>query len=173
LPYLQALFKEVLRWHTVACLNLPHMTTRDDVYDGYHIPKGSIVLANLWSIANDPGIYSQPAVFEPNRFLGPSPEMDPHSFVFGFGKRRCPGIELARRSCLFFMAATLIVVDICKARDAAGGESTPSPDFISGTVCHPKPFPCDIRARTDEARALLEAWAEEEDGVGDGSKLKM
>ena len=60
--------------------------------------------------------------------------MDPHSFAFGFGKRRCPGIELARRSCMFFMAATLALVDIHKARDAMGAEVTPVPEFISATV---------------------------------------
>lgn len=86
------------------------------------------------NIANNPDTYSHPAVFEPKRFLGPSPELDPHSFAFGFGKRRCPGIELARRSCLFFMATTLAVIDICKVRDAAGREITPKPEFLPGTV---------------------------------------
>ncbi|VDC01387.1 unnamed protein product [Peniophora sp. CBMAI 1063] len=172
LPYLQAVFKEVLRWHTVACLNLPHMTTRDDIYEGYHIPKGSIVLANLWNIANNPDMYPQPTVFSPGRFLGPSSELDPHTFVFGFGKRRCPGIELARRSCLFFMAATLAVVDIRKARSDAG-EIVPQPEFVSGTVCHPKPFPCDICPRSEDAKVLLESWAEEASVAGDSAKLTL
>ena len=68
LQYLNAVLKEVMRWHSVACLSssesircdihlimkhpsdLPHYTTQDDHYEGYYIPKGSIVLANLWLV---------------------------------------------------------------------------------------------------------------------------
>ena len=32
LPYLHALFKEVLRWHTVACLSEPHTAGLFDLY---------------------------------------------------------------------------------------------------------------------------------------------
>ena len=27
---------------------LPHVATNDDVYDGYYIPKGTIVIGNAW-----------------------------------------------------------------------------------------------------------------------------
>jgi hypothetical protein len=26
----------------------PHVPTKDDVYEGYYIPEGSMVLANAW-----------------------------------------------------------------------------------------------------------------------------
>jgi hypothetical protein len=29
---------------------MPHMATNDDEYDGYYIPKGTIVLGNAWSV---------------------------------------------------------------------------------------------------------------------------
>ena len=29
---------------------LPHMATSDDEYDGYHIPKGTLVLGNAWRV---------------------------------------------------------------------------------------------------------------------------
>ena len=29
---------------------LPHMSTNDDEYDGYYIPKGTIVFGNAWSV---------------------------------------------------------------------------------------------------------------------------
>ena len=48
LPYVDALVKEVLRWNPVAPLGLPHVTFSDDVFEGYHIPKDSILLANIW-----------------------------------------------------------------------------------------------------------------------------
>ena len=27
---------------------VPHLSTKDDVYEGYHIPSGSIVIFNAW-----------------------------------------------------------------------------------------------------------------------------
>jgi len=29
-------------------LGVPHMSTEDDEYDGYFIPKGTIVMGNIW-----------------------------------------------------------------------------------------------------------------------------
>ena len=48
LPYLNALLKEVLRWHPVAPIAVPHRSIADDEYNGYHIPAGTIVIASVW-----------------------------------------------------------------------------------------------------------------------------
>jgi cytochrome P450 len=64
---------------------------KEDVYEGYRIPEGATVIANVFSIARDGDIYPDPLEFRPERFLGPSPQVDPHKFVFGFGRRACPG----------------------------------------------------------------------------------
>jgi cytochrome P450 len=48
LPYVAATVKEVLRWHPVAPMGLPHTSTKDDVCEGYFIPKGSMLFANVW-----------------------------------------------------------------------------------------------------------------------------
>lgn len=48
LPYITAVAKEVLRWQPALPLGVPHFLTEDDVYNGYTIPSGSIVLANSW-----------------------------------------------------------------------------------------------------------------------------
>jgi hypothetical protein len=61
---------EVLRWNPVGPLStfprsfttssrhahefsvgVPHLLDRDDVYEGYHLPKGSIVIPNVWCVA--------------------------------------------------------------------------------------------------------------------------
>jgi cytochrome P450 len=39
----------------------------------------------------DPDIYRDPEKFDPERFLGSDPELDPKLYVFGFGRRLCPG----------------------------------------------------------------------------------
>ena len=48
LPYINAIVKECLRWQNVFTLGLPHRVMEDDEYNGYRIPKGSIVLGNIW-----------------------------------------------------------------------------------------------------------------------------
>lgn len=41
LPYVEALFREVLRWRPPMPLNTAHVATEDDIYNGLHIPKGT------------------------------------------------------------------------------------------------------------------------------------
>ena len=48
LPYVKALISEVLRWHPVGPIGLPHRATKDVHYGDYVIPKDSIIIANLW-----------------------------------------------------------------------------------------------------------------------------
>ncbi|KAK5361817.1 hypothetical protein LTR20_009397 [Exophiala xenobiotica] len=48
LPYVDAVVKEVLRWHPVAPMGLPHTSTEDDICNGYLIPKGAMLFANVW-----------------------------------------------------------------------------------------------------------------------------
>ena len=48
LPYVSALVKECLRWRSVVPIPPPHVSTAEDEYRGYRIPKGSIVVSNVW-----------------------------------------------------------------------------------------------------------------------------
>ena len=48
LPYVAALCKELLRWHPVTPTAFPHAAAKDDVIEGYFIPKGTLVLGNAW-----------------------------------------------------------------------------------------------------------------------------
>ena len=48
LPYITAIEKETIRWHSVAPQGLPHQLKADDVYNGFLIPAGSLVVGNTW-----------------------------------------------------------------------------------------------------------------------------
>jgi cytochrome P450 len=41
LPFVEALYREVLRWKPVLPLGVAHAASADDIYNGYFIPKGS------------------------------------------------------------------------------------------------------------------------------------
>lgn len=72
----------------------------------------------------DERIYSQPDEFFPERFLNLSPEemsrMDPRNFIFGFGRRICPGMHLVNSSIWLLIACMITTLDIQKARDQYG-----------------------------------------------------
>ena len=48
LPYVNAIVKELFRWHVAAPLAFPHLSTVDDEYGGYFIPQGTMVMMNSW-----------------------------------------------------------------------------------------------------------------------------
>ncbi|KAG1880172.1 cytochrome P450 [Suillus subluteus] len=161
LPYCDAVFTETLRWGVPVPLNLPHRLTQPDTYEGMYIPQGSLVFGNIWAIMRDPGLYQDPEVFEPGRWLARDAieeagnERDPRAFVFGFGRRRCPGTHLVESSVWLLITSMLATLDICKARDERGVEIEPVVRFENSVFRTPSPFVCDIRPRSEEALKLI------------------
>ncbi|KAH7253445.1 cytochrome P450 [Fusarium solani] len=170
LPYIDAIVKEVLRWHPVAPMGLPHTSTADDVCEGYFIPKGSMLFANVWHFTHDPEVYDQPMSFKPERFLpdeGKEIAPDPHTFVFGFGRRICPGRILADNSLYLNIAQSLAVFDITRDDQVAQPEIW----FTPGVVSHPEPFKATIMPRSPHHEKLIRSiekvfpWEESDAGI--------
>jgi cytochrome P450 len=46
LPYVNVVIYEILRWRPITPLGIPHAVTQDDEYTGFHIPRGTMLLAN-------------------------------------------------------------------------------------------------------------------------------
>ncbi|KAG2341949.1 cytochrome P450 [Suillus weaverae] len=156
LPYIGALMQELLRWAPVAPQGLPHYATREDVYEGYRIPKGATVIANIFSMSRDEEMYPNPLEFRPERFLGPSPQLDPRKFIFGFGRRACPGLHFAEASLYLNVSCILAAFTIAKPLNARGEEITPPMEFESvGTLWYPKPFKCRFIPRNKDLLATL------------------
>ncbi|RDB28846.1 O-methylsterigmatocystin oxidoreductase [Hypsizygus marmoreus] len=156
LPYIEAVVKEVLRWNPVAPLALPHKATQDDVYEGYHIPAGTILFGNTWGIFKNPDIYASPDDFIPERFLDKVANVpDPRSFAFGYGRRICPGQHLADASLYLAIVSTLSLFDITNAIDKTTGEPiVPVPKYSAGLINHPADFECLIKPRYSETETL-------------------
>jgi len=106
----------------------------DDFYDGRFIPKGSIIFANIWAMSRDPNIFPEPDRFNPERFVEKVDDetarrRDPRVFVFGFGRRRCPGTHLVESFIWLMIVTILAMLDIEKPRDEDGKEIEPDVKF--------------------------------------------
>ncbi|GJF00668.1 cytochrome P450 [Phanerochaete sordida] len=151
LPYITAVMYECLRWRPPLPLSLPHRSTADDEYKGFHIPAGSIVIGNAWAILHDPARYPDPEKFLPERFL------DAHGALradvpeplaaFGYGRRVCPGRHFAYDLVWLAIANVLAAFDIVKPVDVHGRPVEPSGEYTSGTFSFPVPFQAAFRMR--------------------------
>ncbi|KAJ7628751.1 cytochrome P450 [Roridomyces roridus] len=147
LPYVECVMRETLRWNPIVPLGLPHMSVKDDVYGSYHIPAGSIIMVNIWSILRDPAVFPDPVEFRPERFLNNTRARDVTSSVFGFGRRSCPGIHFAEASMFIAIATALSRCTISNATDGQGHAIGKDVEYRTGTLSHPKPFRCEISPR--------------------------
>lgn len=129
LPYIRAMVKEALRWRPVDPLGLPHSSTEDDWYNGMFIPKGSIMIPNVWHLNRDPEIYGADAAhFNPARFLDANGEMmslapetkDEGHVTYGFGRRVCVGKHVANNSLFIDFAMMLWACTIEPGKDENG-----------------------------------------------------
>ena len=126
LPYICAMVKEALRWRPVSPFAIPHVSTEHDWYNGMFIPKGTMVIPNVWHLNQDPEIYgADAAYFNPARFLEASGEVmscapetkeDGH-FTYGFGRRVCLGKQLANNSLFIDFAMMLWACAIEPGKD--------------------------------------------------------
>lgn len=155
LPYVDAIVKEALRWHPIGPLGLPHAVDRDDTWNGYFIPKGAFLLANIWWITHDPQTYHDPMEFKPERYFEPFCEPSATDVVWGFGRRVCPGRVLADSNVYLIFAQSLAVFNIGKAVDERGAEIEPEIKFSPGVISHPVPFKCKITPRSIEHEKLI------------------
>lgn len=124
LPYISALLKEIYRWHVPLPISIPKSLREDDDYKGYHLPKGAIVLENVWAVFRDPVTYPEPHVFRPERFLKDgkldTSVRDPDDRVFGSGRRICPGKHFANRAIFLRIATILATFDLQPSANETG-----------------------------------------------------
>jgi cytochrome P450 len=159
LPYINAIINEALRWRPVAVLGgQPHAVIEDDVYNGMFIPKGSTVFANFYGIMQDPEMFPDPATFRPERFLETTnPRLKNFDLPFGFGRRSCPGIHLARNSLFINVARLLWGFRINPATDEKGKEIMPDCNaYTNGFNSRPVAFPCRFTPRSPKVTSCIE-----------------
>ncbi|CAN1329050.1 Dimethylnonatriene synthase [Linum perenne] len=99
LTYLQAIIKETLRLYPPGPLTGIREATEDCHISGYHVPKGTRVVINIWKLHRDPTVWDSPDEFKPERFMTRHADVD-SEFVylpFSYGRRSCPAVNLGMR----------------------------------------------------------------------------
>ncbi|XP_033626927.1 cytochrome P450 2J6-like [Asterias rubens] len=109
LPYTEAVLCEIQRCSTIVPLAVPHYSSEDTTLSGFNIPKGTIVISNLWHQHHDPLVWEQPDKFLPERFLDKDGNFScPREFTpFGIGRRICLGEHLAKMELFIFFTFLL------------------------------------------------------------------
>ncbi|KAJ3562503.1 hypothetical protein NP233_g9530 [Leucocoprinus birnbaumii] len=140
LKFISCVVKELFRWNPIVPIGVPHATTEEDVYMGYYIPKGSIVVPNSYAMLQDEQTFPEPEKFMPERFIASDGGLrddiiDPEFFVtFGFGRRICPGASIARSTIYITIASLLHLFNVSPALDAEGKPVDFQPKFRPSSV---------------------------------------
>ncbi|KZT54434.1 cytochrome P450 [Calocera cornea HHB12733] len=153
LPQVDAMVKEVLRWRPPAPLGVPHAASEELVYGGFVIPRGAIVVANIYEISRDPLLYGDGDHFDPSRFIDTNqmlkaPERDSKDdyLCFGHGRRICVGKDLAINSLWITIVHLLWAFDF-KQREEDSVVPTATNFHDKGATIEPKRFLVSAIAR--------------------------
>lgn len=146
LPYIEALMAEVLRMSSLAPLSVPHKATTDTELRGYHIPKGTVLMMNIYAMHHDTNYWDEPYKFMPERFIHP----EGHYFVpnasympFSLGRRVCMGETLAKRELFLFLCCLLQHFKFDKC-----GNEDPKMEGRFGATLSPQSYHVAVTKRT-------------------------
>ncbi|PCH35530.1 cytochrome P450 [Wolfiporia cocos MD-104 SS10] len=180
LPYMVACIKETMRRRPPITMGVPHMAEQDDVYHGYHIPKGSTIIGNVWAIHMDPRTFPNPTAFDPDHYYtegkqhtsgtGPDSSARDH-YVFGWGRRFCQGSFIAEASIFIALSRLVWGIDFSAPIDKDTGRpfvldmADEERNWNEGFVSGPKIFPARFKARSQKhaeviQRSFVDAQAE-------------
>ncbi|KAI8334327.1 cytochrome P450 [Chlamydoabsidia padenii] len=160
LPLLISVQKECSRYRVAGAFGIPHKAKEDIVVRDYLIPKGTVLLPNMIGMHMNPDIYPDPETFNPDRFLDNTRTMSSSAngninqrdmYIFGWGRRICPGIHLAEVEVFLVATRLLTIAMIAPPLDKNGKEIPVDLDAIvnAGAVLAPAPYQLRFVSRTD------------------------
>ncbi|KAK7437133.1 hypothetical protein VKT23_018756 [Stygiomarasmius scandens] len=169
LPYIQAIVKEILRWRPGMGASVPHAPTQDDYYKGYFIPKGTLVLADVWGINCDPEIYGPDAdKFHPERHLDTNGNLKDDSpseghVTYGFGHRICAGRYVANNTMFIEIAMILWATKLEPVKSRNGNFVMPDVNGVDGGrfFVRPPPFEFVTTPRFEDVDTLIQQARDE------------
>lgn len=161
IPYVTALYKEILRYWTVIPICLPRVSIKPIEWNGAIIPAGTTFYMNAYAADYDATHFSNPYTFDPERYLDvPDGAGTPH-YGYGAGSRMCVGSHLANRE-LFTAFVRLIsafrFMPPKDPRDAPVLDCLEANALPTSLTTEPKYFKVGFKPRD---RTLLENWIKE------------
>ena len=107
---------------------------------------------------HDPEMFPFPDEFRPERFLETTdPRLRDFELPFGFGRRICVGMHLARHSLFITIARILWAFDIVPLTNERGEQVLPDRwNFTNGFNSKPVSFKCLVKPRTIRAAEYIE-----------------
>ncbi|KAM6554243.1 hypothetical protein CsatB_015005 [Cannabis sativa] len=128
LPYLHAIIKETLRLLPPGPV-IVHASSNETTISGHRVPAGCMVLFNMWAIHRDPMIWAEPDKFMPERFLENEGLGEGFTLLpFGYGRRVCPGENLAWR----MMGLTLATIIQCFEWERMSHKMVDMSEYVRG-----------------------------------------
>nr|AJD25200.1 cytochrome P450 CYP82D70 [Salvia miltiorrhiza] len=117
LVYLEAIVKETLRLYPAGPLGGIREFTKECNVGGYHVPKGTWLIVNLWKLHRDPRAWpGDPSEFRPERFLDFKGQ-DFEFIPFGGGRRICPGANFGMHMLHLVLANLLQAFELSTVCD--------------------------------------------------------
>ncbi|KAI7856546.1 cytochrome P450 [Circinella umbellata] len=120
-PYIISVQKESLRYKPLGHFTFFHVLEKDIYCKGYLFPKGANILPTILTMHYNPELFPEPEKFKPERFLNNTRTMQSctngklegrDTFIFGWGRRACPGIHLAEVQMFNIMTRVFADCDI-------------------------------------------------------------
>ncbi|KAE8870280.1 hypothetical protein PTNB29_00624 [Pyrenophora teres f. teres] len=161
LPYITALYKEILRYWVVLPMSLPRESTHDIEWNGVVFPTGTTFYMNAYAANYDAEHFDNPQEFNPDRYLNVAEGGGTLHYGYGAGSRMCLGSHLANRE-LFTAFVKLIsafkFTPPVDPRDEAYLECLQANALPKSLTMEPKYFKVGFKPRNKQ---LLDQWIRE------------
>ncbi|CAL8136478.1 unnamed protein product [Orchesella dallaii] len=151
MPYTEAVILEIFRITSFGPVGVVHTALKDIILrNKYDIPKGTLLIPNIYHIHHGKKLWGDPEQFRPERFLTPEQLLDVRKaeFVIPFqvGRRQCLGESLARDVTFLYVTKLLQIFEL--SSDPSAPKPDIRPDVGIGMLV--KPFNIIMKSRNME-----------------------
>lgn len=161
IPYITALYKEILRYWTVIPICLPRVSIKDIEWNGVIIPAGTTFYMNAYAADYDGEHFKDPKKFDPERYLNVADGAGTPHYSYGAGSRMCVGSHLANRelyTAFVRLISAFTFTPPVDPRDEPVMDCLEANSIPTSLTMEPKYFKVGFKPRN---RKLLDHWLKE------------